>query len=139
MKLLEFEKLSPADVSELVDRGHAKAEERKRAAEERKRSAEHPSQNVLLDSTSRWIASLPSNVRPFACAHRFPRIANSIADLWCRVPQCEQYLDSLILDARGHRTGFPPDVAKELLALRNYFSDLHPRREYAWDLVERGD
>jgi hypothetical protein len=85
------------------------------------------------------MSALPANVRPFACAHRFPRIANSIADLWRSTRECEEYLDSLVIDLRGHRTGFPPDVAKELRALRSYYADLHPQRDYAWELVDRDD
>src|SRR5262245_16859191 len=132
MKSPGFEKVSRVEVSNEVDHGHTRDEERKRAVD-------RSSQTVLLDTTSRWIASLPANVRPFACAHRFPRIANSIADLWRRAPQCEEYLDSLVIDLRGNRTGFPPDVAKELSALRSYYADLHPQREYAWELVDRDD
>jgi hypothetical protein len=58
------------------------------------------------------MSSLPANVRPFACAHRFPRITNSIADLWRRTRECEEYLDSLVIDCAADRTGFPPDVRK---------------------------
>jgi hypothetical protein len=132
MKPLEFAKPTLGEVRSDADNGEAKVEEGPRAVE-------RISQTVLLDATSRWIASLPANVRPFACARRFPRIANSIADLWRRVPQCEAYLDSLVIDQRGNRTGFPPDVAKELRALRSHYADLHPQREYAWELVARDD
>ena len=134
MKSPQFGKLLTLETRETVEQSHAKAEERKPVVERASQSSA-----VLLDETSRWLATLPASVRPFACAHRFPRIANSIADLWRRVPQCEEYLDSLVIDLRGNRTGFPPDVAKELRALRSYYADLHPQRDYAWELVERDD
>jgi hypothetical protein len=134
MKSRELEKVSTIAVRKAENSGQAKADERKRAVERTSQSS-----TVLLDETSRWIASLPANVRPFACAHRFPRIANSIADLWRSVPKCEEYLDSLVIDLRGNRTGFPPDVARELRALRSYYADLHPHRDYAWELVDRDD
>ena len=132
MKSPPFEKPTLAEAQRDVDHVPAKVEERRSAVE-------RTPQAVLLDETSRWMASLPANVRPFACARRFPRIVNSIADRWRRVPECEAYLDSLVIDQRGNRTGFPPDVAKELWALRSYYADLHPQREYAWELVARDD
>jgi hypothetical protein len=132
MKSRELEKRKLVDVRTGTDHDPAKVEERSRAVE-------RTSQTALLDETSRWLSSLPANVHPFACARRFPRIVNSIADLWCRVPQCEAYLDSLVIDQRGNRTGFPPDVAKELWALRSYYADLHPQHEDAWGLAGRDD
>ena len=134
MKSSELEKRSPIAVRKDVDPGAAKVEERKQVAERASQASA-----VLLDETSRWMSSLPASVRPFACARRFPRIVNSIADLWRRTRECEEYLDSLVIDLRGNRTGFPPDVAKELRALRSYYADLHPQRDYAWELVDRDD
>ena len=134
MKTPEFKKLSLADVRGDVEPDPAKLDERTRACERTARTG-----GVLLDETSRWLASLPPNIRPLVCARKFPRIVNSIADLWRRVRQCEEYLDSLMLDDRGTRAGFPLDVAKELIALRSYYADLHPKGEDAWELVERDE
>ena len=134
MKSLEFERISVSDVRREIDGEHKRNEERKRIAQ---RAAQ--SSAVLLDETSRWIATLPANVRPLALARKFPRIANSVADLWPRVARCEEYLDSLVVDLRGDRTGFPPDVAQELTALRNYYTVLHPQQGSSWDLVARDD
>jgi hypothetical protein len=92
---------------------------------------------VLLDTTTLWMAELPQAVRPIMLARKFPRIANSIAELWRRVARCEEYLDSLVVDLRGNRTGFPPEVAQELTALRSHFAELHPHDRTAWDLVRR--
>ena len=132
MKSLEFEKVSISDLRKELD-------QQGKAVVVRKRVVERTSQAtaVLADETSRWIAALPAEVRPIALARKFPRIANSIADLWRRVARCEEYLDSLVVDLRGDRTGFPQDVAKELRALRGYYADLHPQRGSTWDLVER--
>ena len=134
MKVLDFEKVSVADVRREIDGQHRAADERKRAAERRT-----PDQGVLLDATSLWMAGLPTDVRPIALARKFPRIANSIAEMWRRVACCEEYLDSLVVDQRGDRSGFPPDVAKELAALHNYYAVLHPPQGSAWDLVARDD
>ena len=134
MKPPAFKKVSLAEMRSDVDRDRPTVDERKLAAE---RTAQASA--VLLDETSSWLASLPTNVRPLASARKFPRIVNSIADLWRQVRECEQYLDSLMLDDRGSRTGFPSDVAGELLTLRSYYADLHPQRGYAWELVARDE
>ena len=134
MKSSDLPKRSPLAIRSDAEPAQAKADERKQVVDRASQAGA-----VLLDETSRWMSTLPANVRPFACAHRFPRITNSIADLWRRTRECEEYLDSLIIDQRGTRTGFPPDVAKELRALRSYYADLHPQRDYAWELVDRDD
>ena len=82
---------------------------------------------------------LPAAVRPVVLARKFPRIANSIAELWRRVARCEEYLDTLVVDLRGDRTGFPLEVAQELAALRGYYAELHPQNRSAWDLDLRVD
>ena len=134
MESLEFEKVSISDVRREIDGQHKRNEESKRAPEHAPQGSA-----VLLDETSRWIAALPANVRPIALARKFPRIANSIAELWRRVASCEEYLDTLVLDLRGNRSGFPPDVARELTALRNHYTVLHPPQGSSWDLVARDD
>jgi|KBSMisStaDraftv2_1062788.scaffolds.fasta_scaffold25309_4 hypothetical protein len=94
---------------------------------------------VLTDETSRWLAGLPMKVRPLSLARKYPRIANGVADLWREVANCKEYLDSLVVDLRGDRSGFPPDVATELLALRSHYSELHPDKGSSWDLVAMDD
>ena len=51
-----------------------------------------------------------------AAIEDFPRITQRIQQLW-GTPECEQYLNALIIDNRGHRQGFPPAVLEELLYL----------------------
>ena len=133
MKSLEFEKVSVADARKALE-GAPKAED-KPETKVRRSSDANP---VLLDTTIAWMAELPYSVRPGELAQRYPRIANSVAELWRRVARCEEYLDSLLVDQRGDRKGFPPVVAQELTALRNYYAELHPSNQSTWDLVERG-
>ena len=47
----------------------------------------------------------------------FPRIHQSLVTLWGTGPG-EAYLDGLIVDERGNRQGFPPDVLRALLVLQ---------------------
>ncbi|MGZ3157758.1 MAG: hypothetical protein ACXU7D_00825 [Burkholderiaceae bacterium] len=69
-----------------------------------------------------WLAQLPPEVRPRALAIQYPRIFNKIAELWARPLLCEKYLDELLMDERGTRKGFPPDVATELTVLKTHFN-----------------
>jgi len=85
------------------------------------RRADAVNDNVLHDRTVKWLATLPADVRPMATARQYPRIVNRIDDLW---PQCEYtrlYFQSLLIDRRKGRTGFPPDVRRELEALQQYY------------------
>jgi hypothetical protein len=134
MKSLEFERVSIAGM-----RAEQEAEQKQK--DERRHGAQRAAQlsAVLLDETSRWMTSLPADVRPLHLARRFPRIANSIAELWRRVARCEEYLDTLVVDLRGDRSGFPAEVAKELTSLRNHYAELHPHQGSSWDLVARDE
>jgi hypothetical protein len=73
--------------------------------------------------TFKWIARLPHDIRPFVLLRRFPRVANSLATAWSDRDAFRNCLYDLLVDKRGNREGFPPDVLVELLALRKYFDD----------------
>ena len=77
-----------------------------------------------LPVTFRWVACLPPAVRPLALLRRYPRIANALALEWRERTAFRTRLYDLLVDKRGDRAGFPPDVQAELLALREYF-DTH--------------
>ncbi len=47
---------------------------------------------------------------------RFARIANELTSLWAS-KDIDRYIDSLLLDDRGDRIGFPIDVLDELMFL----------------------
>ena len=47
----------------------------------------------------------------------FPRIHQNLVALW-GAGEGETYLDGLIVDDRGNRQGFPPDVFRALLVLQ---------------------
>jgi hypothetical protein len=51
-----------------------------------------------------------------AAIEDYPRIAQRIEQLW-GTPECEHYLNTLVIDTRGNRQGFPPAVLEELLYL----------------------
>lgn len=132
MKSFDCEVVSVADARQALEG------QRTRAARPDPGSRRAPQANpVLLAATAAWIATLPEAVRPVELARRFPRIANSIGQLWPRVAACEEYLESLVVDRRGNRTGFPPTVARELTALRSYYAELRPVGRSGRDVAER--
>lgn len=47
---------------------------------------------------------------------KFPRIVARLVELW-HSGACRPYLNSLLLDERGDRQGFPPEVMDELILL----------------------
>jgi hypothetical protein len=134
MKSLEFQKVSIADLQQEL-------ENQRKSVDERALVARRAPQCdvVLLDSTALWMSGLPVEVRPIELARAIPRIANSIAELWRRVAPCAEYLDTLVVDQRGGRQGFPPEIARELTLLRSYYAELHPRNGSGWDLVAQED
>jgi hypothetical protein len=48
---------------------------------------------------------------------RYPRIHQTLVAIWGTGPG-EAYLDGLIMDERGNRQGFPPEVLRALLVLQ---------------------
>jgi len=134
MESLEFQKVSVADLQQELE------SQRKRVDDGAAVAGRAPQCDaVLLDETALWISGLPVAVRPIELARTLPRIANGIAKLWRRVTPCEQYLDALAVDRPGDRTGLPPEIARELAALRRYYAELHPPSGSAWDLVAQDD
>lgn len=79
-----------------------------------------------LPATFRWMAKLPRNVRPVVLLRRFPRIANMMAGSWGDPCAFRAYVNDLLIDRRGNRKGFPPDVERELVMLRFYHDELQP-------------
>lgn len=70
---------------------------------------------------------LPAGLRMLATRRQYPHVLNRIAAAWTRPRAFAAVLDDLLVDRRGGRLGFPPDVRDELLALqRHYFLSVRP-------------
>ncbi len=80
--------------------------------------------NYMLPMSIGWLRSLPREVRPIALATQYPRIANLLALEWSKPAACRAYFIALLVDHRGKRKGFPPDVHRDLLRLRDYYCGL---------------
>ena len=82
--------------------------------------------NHPLPATSRWVETFPEAVKPVALLQQFPRIANLLARSWNDNELLRQHLESLLVDRRQGRRGFPPDVYNELLTLREFAEGRYP-------------
>ncbi len=78
----------------------------------------------LLPSTQKWLDALPRRVRPHSLCESYPRIVNLIAAMWGDAEGLKAYFEELLIDRRGNRRGFTPEVANDLRALRLYRASL---------------
>ena len=131
VKPLEFKTVSVEEARRALE-GEPTKPRASKLTDKRSRTPKEP----LLDVTRTWLASLPEEICPMELARQFPRIANRLRQLWKQVARCEEYLDDLLVDRRGTRKGFPPKIAQELQALREYHALLHPSGRSPWDHVE---
>lgn len=95
-----------------------------------------PASESLAPDTIRWLAGLPGDVRPRQLPIQFPRICNALARYWGSPRECLAYLDDLVLDRRGGRTGFVFDIALEIAGLKDHFeTTVFPTQQTVWDLI----
>jgi hypothetical protein len=93
--------------------------------------------NVALPRTLKWVEGLPSGVKPSALLRHYARIANVLAAAWDDPTAVSSYMDCLFRDDREYRTGFPRDVANELLILREYHASLNTVHSSSWAVVHK--
>lgn len=75
-------------------------------------------QERLSDDAIRLLQALPAEIRLVVLRGEYPRIVNGIAALWHQPVELQRYFDSLLIDSRGGRVGFPFRVLTELSELR---------------------
>jgi hypothetical protein len=80
-------------------------------------SSEPPLPQLLLDEPEpEPVRRGPKKVEVVAAIERYPRVIEKIRLFWDD-PRCAEFLKTLVIDDRGTRTGFPPDIMAELLTL----------------------
>jgi hypothetical protein len=126
MDFIPFEKVSIQEAKAVLDRHQALPVPERNWVIARDTSAAKSMD--ITEQAWKWLESLPKEVQPGSIIQRFPRILNKMSELWPRPVQCEKYLDALILDHRGSRKGFPPDVAAEIALLKIHLSPPATRR-----------
>jgi hypothetical protein len=93
-------------------------------------------ESLLRKRTFKWLATLPAQVRPMVTARQYARIVNRIGDLWSHCEFTRLYLQSLLIDRRPGREGFPSAVRDELEVLQDYyFEHLSGLPAILWDAV----
>lgn len=132
IKPLEFERISLEEATKAIERNVRPGTVKDWDGDRRPTPAE-----PLREATAEWLASLSVDVRPRELARQFPRIANKLCELWKRPAQCDAYLKKLVMDDRGTRKGFPPEVGKELSTLAAHYASVYPYRHSIWDDVLR--
>ena len=120
MDFIPFEKVSVQEARAVLDRESIPRPPEKNWLSARDTSA--VKNTDLTEQAWQWLDALPKEVQPGGLVQRFPRITNKLAELWRRPVNCERYLDALILDQRGSRKGFPPDVVGEIAKLKMYLN-----------------
>ena len=66
------------------------------------------------------LESLPAHLRLATLRGQYPRLLNRVACAWHDSASFDETIDSLIIDRRGGRQGFPFEVLLELTELREY-------------------
>jgi hypothetical protein len=66
------------------------------------------------------LEALPPQLRLITLRGQYPRLLNLIAAAWHDPEALEATIDSLVIDHRGGRQGFPFEVLRELTDLREY-------------------
>lgn len=72
-------------------------------------------------ATLRMLESLPSNLRMLHTRRDFPHVLTRIAASWIDPRYFHRVMQSLLIDDRGNRQGFPFAVMNELTELRSYY------------------
>ncbi|MFN0040532.1 MAG: hypothetical protein ACKVP2_13555 [Burkholderiales bacterium] len=78
---------------------------------------------------------------PRELATAFPHILDRIGLLW-GTPELDTYFQHLMLDDRGNRSGFPPEVMRELaflfeLSIKYRAQGIGIRKTDPWDLLAK--
>ena len=105
--------------------------------QERKSHRKAAPANVPLPRTLNWVEGLPSSVRPTALLRQYARIANVFAATWNDPKALSSYMSCLLRDDRGGRKGLPPDILRELLALREYHATLYAEHSSTWAVLRK--
>ena len=87
----------------------------------------------LSPDAQRILASLPPNIELECTCTQYPQAIEKLLKHWRNPFEFRSVLDSLVIDGRGGRQGFPFDIVNELGALREFYdSYVSPIRSSAW-------
>jgi len=95
---------------------------------------------MTISNTSSTPSALPAALSASTSSQieaRFPRIASAITLLWGN-PEMDAYFTRIMVDERGDREGFPPEVMAEILFLANLHTNAYPFEKIKHDYANRG-
>lgn len=118
MNSIPFEKVSVSEAKAVLD---AELRSRQEKNWEQLRRMLGPADLKLQERTYNWLLSLPTEIWPLWLIKHYPRIGNQFSEVWQRRPALEKLFAELLLDQRGTRKGFPVEVSREIMALKQYF------------------
>src|SRR2546423_10700150 len=91
--------------------------------------------NVPLPRTLDWVKGLPPSVKPTALLRQYARIANVLAATWNDPKALSSYMNCLVRDNRGNRKGLPPEILREIRALREYHATINAEQSSTWTVI----
>ena len=74
-----------------------------------------------------WLLRGAPHYYPHRLEAQYPRILERIVHQWGTI-QMRKTFDELVIDQRGDRDGFSPDVITEIFNLSNYYEQLNPSK-----------
>jgi hypothetical protein len=94
-------------------------------------------QSALSPDAQRILAQLPADVSLAVSCARFPHAVEKLLKHWRNPKEFRLTLDSMLIDTRGGRQGFPFDVLSEFGRLREHY-DLRvaPVKSNAWASID---
>ncbi|SFI28694.1 hypothetical protein SAMN04515618_11622 [Collimonas sp. OK307] len=120
MDAIPFEKVSVSEAKAVLDEALRNRQEKNW---EHLRRMLGPADLNLQEQTYDWLLSLPTDIWPLWLIKNYPRIANQFAEVWLTRSAGERLFAELLLDQRGTRKGFPEEVSREIMALKQYFDE----------------
>jgi len=84
----------------------------------------------------RVLAQLPAALSLDLTCAGFPHVVEKLLNHWHDPPEFRRVMDSMLIDSRGGRIGFPFEVLLELSALREHYDlNVHALKTTAWSSV----
>ncbi len=117
-------------ISRILDKAKAKKAEalgRTHEIEPITETAAAPSEDTIARWTDPkmamlrdWVMRLPAAHRPWELVSAYPHVLLTIITLSDSPDELLEFLDGLLIDKRGGRAGFPPELAVQILWIDDY-------------------
>jgi hypothetical protein len=90
----------------------------------------------LSPDAQRILAALPPGIDLGRSCSQYPQAVEKLLKHWRNPIEFRSVIDSMVIDRRGGRQGFPFDIVREFGALREYYDQyVSPIRSTAWASV----